>query len=633
MPYTIAPQHGSASRCAVFKIDLKGRLVYIDEQTEDLFGLSCEELFGKSIFDFISSSSRRTLDQIMFHHNRYESFFQAVQLSYNLRDGKLHQIDTVLTLNFIGGSPANYQLILLPTQSVHEIQTENIEKEFLKLLDQDIENIDLNKLARLLCMAGEYAEAEFYFPNRRKQLVTIASFPERETGINAPAYIELFATEPQDRYSFNSDDRSRHEGFGLNRTESLQFLNYRKTNDLILRLTGPAEHQPGLSAVKNLMRLVKLWNLRFQTPDDFNSKGQSFSLIGRICDKLNIELVITDNNYDIVYRNDSFGKWQAEILSTSNANNLKEILSSIDLYNIDDSRIEFSNTPFSQAVINNSCVSARIHLLERSPVLVISTPFKIGETNLYIHAVFSHLEMPSSDDEDFTLQSLAHDLRAPLISIDAFVRRLVEKSTYFEDERDIFTINCLRENVDIMHNMIGAIEEMPNHWNYREEYSIVSISRIIKGQIDRLKVAYADKEYKINIPDDIPECKAPKNQLNRLFGNLLENAFKYSAGAKKPRIKINYSLADNIHKFSITDNGIGIPQEYLSKVFEPFFRNPDNIDIPGTGIGLSIARRIVQSWEGKISIDPAVKRGTAVVFTLPNKKGGKYEDSDEDRVN
>ncbi|MEE9441072.1 MAG: ATP-binding protein [candidate division Zixibacteria bacterium] len=605
----------------MFKIDLKGRLVYIDERTEDLFGLTCEELFGKSIYDFISGSSRRTLDQIIYNHKRYESFFQAIQLSYKLQDGRHHQIDTVITLNFIGGSPVNYQLILLPAQPIHEKQSENIEKEFLKLLDNDIENIDLNRLARLLCLAGEYAEAEFYSPNRRDQLVTIASCPERETGINAPAYIELFAIEPQDRYSFSPDDKALHEGFGLNRSESLQFLNYRGINNLVLRLVGPVEHQPGSSAINNLRRMVKLWNMRFQTSDESDSIGQNFSFIGQICDRMKIKLAITDDKYDIAYKNESFEIWQTEILNISSANNLKDILFSIDLYNMDDKPVDFSGTPFNQAVINNSCVSAQINLQEKKPNMVISAPLNFGENNLYIHAVFSHFGVLSSVGEEFILQSLAHDLRAPLISIDAFARRLADKSSNFVDEHDLFTVNCLRENIDIMSDMIGGIEEMSRQWNYREELTRVAVSKIINGQIDRLKIAYADRDYRIDIPDDIPECKASKNQLNRMFGNLLENAFKFSTGNKKPKIKINYSLKDNAHTFSVTDNGIGIPREYLNKVFDPFFRNPDNIDIPGTGIGLSIAKRIVQSWGGDIKIESDVNCGTTVMFTLPLSKG------------
>lgn len=622
MPDTIASQQITASQCAVFKIDLKGRLVYIDEQTEDLFGLTCEELFGKSIYDFISSSSRRTLDQIIFNHKRYESFFQAIQLSYKLQDGKLHQIDTVITLSFIGGSPVNYQLILLPTQSIHENKSENIEKEFLKLLDKDVEEIELNRLAQLLCLAGEYTEAEFYSPNKRDQLVTIASYPERESGINAPAYIELFAIEPQERYSFNPDDKSVHEGFGLNRSESLQFLNYRDANDLVLRLIGPAKHQPSPSAVENLKLMIKLWNRNNLGADERNVVEQNFSFIGRVCDNLKIKLVITDDNFDVAYKNDAFGKWQEDVLNISSVNNLKEILSSFDIRNLDNKTIEFSETPFGRVVVDNSFASAQLNLEEKQPYLVMSTPLNINETNLYIHAALSlsHFNISSIEGGEFLLKSLAHDLRAPLISIGAFTQRLADKSSNFDDDQDLFTINCLQENVDILNGMIGGIEEISRQWNYSEDFTNVSIFKIINNQIDRLKVAYVDRVYKIEISDDIPECLAPKNQLNRLFGNLLENAFKYSSGNKNPKINIDYSFKDNAHSFSISDNGIGIPRGYLKKVFDPFFRNPDNIDIPGTGIGLSIAKRIVHSWNGEISIESEESCGSTVTFSLPIKE-------------
>ncbi|MCP4568036.1 MAG: PAS domain-containing protein, partial [FCB group bacterium] len=106
------------TRCAVFKIDLKGRFVFIDEETEKILGIAPEELFGCSIYDFISADSVRNLENILNCHNRYESFYEAMPLTIRVNDSKLNRYNTVVTLNFISGNPVNYQFILIPPQSI-----------------------------------------------------------------------------------------------------------------------------------------------------------------------------------------------------------------------------------------------------------------------------------------------------------------------------------------------------------------------------------------------------------------------------------------------------------------------------------------------------------------------------------
>jgi signal transduction histidine kinase len=108
----------------------------------------------------------------------------------------------------------------------------------------------------------------------------------------------------------------------------------------------------------------------------------------------------------------------------------------------------------------------------------------------------------------------------------------------------------------------------------------------------------------------------------QVFRNILDNAVKYSLPSGPPKITITYNKVDGWHQFSITDSGPGIGQEYKDKIFVPFFRTPEAISSPGTGMGLAIVSDIISSWGGKIWLDTTTSSGTTISFQLPPHTGG-----------
>ena len=120
---------------------------------------------------------------------------------------------------------------------------------------------------------------------------------------------------------------------------------------------------------------------------------------------------------------------------------------------------------------------------------------------------------------------------------------------------------------------------------------------------------------------DLPQAMLDRPRLADLFSVLLDNALQYGLPADpnvSPRIRISGERADRLSRFRVCDNGSGIPAEYLERVFEIFERlHAANRD-SGTGIGLSIARRIVESRHGRIWIENLPEGGAMVVFELPD---------------
>nr|MBN2276969.1 PAS domain-containing protein [candidate division Zixibacteria bacterium] len=99
-------------KCPVFKIDLNGRFVYVDDLTENLLGVPSEQLFGRSIEEYLDYESYAALLSIMHSGKHYETSFQAMTMTFLDVNRKQRHLDVIISLNFIAGNPANYQVII-----------------------------------------------------------------------------------------------------------------------------------------------------------------------------------------------------------------------------------------------------------------------------------------------------------------------------------------------------------------------------------------------------------------------------------------------------------------------------------------------------------------------------------------
>jgi light-regulated signal transduction histidine kinase (bacteriophytochrome) len=118
--------------------------------------------------------------------------------------------------------------------------------------------------------------------------------------------------------------------------------------------------------------------------------------------------------------------------------------------------------------------------------------------------------------------------------------------------------------------------------------------------------------------DQLPLIFANDQQMIQLFQNLIGNAIKYY-GEETPKIHISSENRDDEYIFSITDNGIGIDQKNLDRIFTMFQRLHTREEYDGTGIGLTISQKILQKHRGKIWAESEHGKGTTFYFTLPNR--------------
>ena len=134
-----------------------------------------------------------------------------------------------------------------------------------------------------------------------------------------------------------------------------------------------------------------------------------------------------------------------------------------------------------------------------------------------------------------------------------------------------------------------------------------------------------DREVEVHV-GALPRCWADPALFQQVFSNLLGNAFKFTRSRGAARIEVGCALVNGESVYVVRDNGIGFDQEHVDRVFNVFERLHETDEYEGTGIGLSIVKRIVERHGGRVWAEGKVGEGAAFYFTIePGTEGGVGE--------
>ncbi|MEO0227855.1 MAG: ATP-binding protein [candidate division WOR-3 bacterium] len=195
---------------------------------------------------------------------------------------------------------------------------------------------------------------------------------------------------------------------------------------------------------------------------------------------------------------------------------------------------------------------------------------------------------------------VAHEIRNPLTSIYGFAQLLPQAND--DDKRKFYISEILRGTQRI--NRI--IDDILTFARARKiEFEKIDLKELIEKIVQELKVPVL-----INC-EDTPLIKGEEESIRRLFVNLINNSIE--AMEQNGTIKVNFSTRDNFVLTEVIDNGKGIPEKDLKKLFTPFFTTKSR----GTGLGLAIVKKIVDDHNGKIEIKSEVGKGTTCLVYLP----------------
>ena len=208
---------------------------------------------------------------------------------------------------------------------------------------------------------------------------------------------------------------------------------------------------------------------------------------------------------------------------------------------------------------------------------------------------------------------VAHDLSAPLRAVKIYAELLTR---HLEGRIDETARQFLSFVTDGASNMENLIESLLRYAESGEELAIrpVNVNAIIDGILHRLEPLMRETNATVT-RKVLPEVQADPVRLLQVFQNLIVNAINYSGDAP-PRIEISAESSDSEYRFAVSDNGIGIAREHFERIFSPLKRLHGK-DVPGSGIGLALCRKIVEGHGGHIWVESRVGMGSTFFFTLP----------------
>ncbi len=223
------------------------------------------------------------------------------------------------------------------------------------------------------------------------------------------------------------------------------------------------------------------------------------------------------------------------------------------------------------------------------------------------------LNLSNTELKEFN-KILSHDLKEPVRSIVGF-SQLASKTSdpkKIKDQLSFITKSALQLN-DLIDNSIRYryLDYLNTNCTGPSDLSKIIDKVILEGE-----KKYTDKEILVN-KENLVTLSLNPNLIGNLFKSIIDNSIKFNSN-KKIILDVSYKNINQTHNIEISDNGIGIPKEYHEEVFNRFARLNNREKYPGSGLGLSIAKKLVEKINGTISIaDSNIKKGTTVLIEIP----------------
>ena len=213
---------------------------------------------------------------------------------------------------------------------------------------------------------------------------------------------------------------------------------------------------------------------------------------------------------------------------------------------------------------------------------------------------------------------VSHDLKAPLRGIKSLATWILDDCSDKLGQQGNEQMNLMLGRVERMYNLIDGVLQYSRAGRTEEKIVQMNLNDFIPEAIDML---VPPENISITIENTMPVIECAETHVMQLFQNLLSNAIKYM---DKPqgRIEVGCVEEDGFWKFSIADNGPGIEEKHFEKIFKMFQALSVSEDFEGTGVGLTIAKKIVELYGGNIYVESEIGKGSTFFFTLPMQETG-----------
>lgn len=221
----------------------------------------------------------------------------------------------------------------------------------------------------------------------------------------------------------------------------------------------------------------------------------------------------------------------------------------------------------------------------------------------------------NKDDLEFFAYTVSHDLKNPAIGIAGFARRLGEKYCDKLDGRGKRYCQQIEKAARQIETFTRDINEYIKSKKVSFNMQKVDVKQIIKHLRDEVSAELKERNITWTEPDTIPKVTADHLAMVRVFRNLIDNALKH-AGRNLTKIAVGYDQDKEFHVFSVSNDGLAMKKKDAEVVFQMFHRLPESKHIEGSGMGLAIAKEIMNAHGGRIWVDSSPRKGTTFYISI-----------------
>jgi signal transduction histidine kinase len=247
---------------------------------------------------------------------------------------------------------------------------------------------------------------------------------------------------------------------------------------------------------------------------------------------------------------------------------------------------------------------------------------KVEERTHELTLALEAVKKASRRKTDF-VSSVSHELRTPLTSIKGYASILLTGKLGNLPREAVERIEKMNRHSDELAQLVNELLDISRieSGKVSMKLEVQNLKEIAEKVLDLLSVQLTEKqiEVRLDIPRGAENITADRNQIERVFINILGNAIKFTPA--KGIITISSRKTDHSIQIDISDNGYGIPAQAQESIFEEFYRvdNPINQEAKGTGLGLTLVKHIIEAHKGKIWVKSKEGAGATFSFTLPQE--------------
>lgn len=337
--------------------------------------------------------------------------------------------------------------------------------------------------------------------------------------------------------------------------------------------------------------------------------------LSKVLESISDSIVAINKNNKILFINNRFRK--SFIESTFQGNplglTLLEVFRSLEVQNIFAKTLETGVDHSLRGIAYKKDKTTYYYDLIISP-LKDSQNETIGAVGVF-HDVTENKRNAQIREEFVT--NVGHEVKTPLTALKGYVQILKGLiNGISEEERSYF--DKIEKNADRLGTLFNDILNLSVIESQTEiPKEVVEVGPLTNLVISNVKQNYPQKNIRVNTIFEAKDVYAHPVWIEQILTNLTDNAFKY--GQKDGEVNINWYLKDNNCVLEVSDNGMGIAEEHLPRLFERFYRvDPSRSrELGGTGLGLAIVKHIVQKHKGKIEVFSKVNEGTKFVISFP----------------